>query len=94
MGSAWIPWVLPIMRVLRCSNALSRSLSKTVPIPSSSRSQASMSCSPVAVSHTSLVVRPRWTHRPSSPRLSVVAWRKAAMSCRVSRRMSSSRSAS
>ena len=48
----------------------------------------------VAVSQTSLVVSPRWSHRPSGPVCPVIELRNAVISCRVSFRISWSRSMS
>ena len=83
IGSAWIPWVLPIIKVSLCSIAFLRNESMTKSSSSWISFEASIKSKLVLVSQTSLVVIPKWIHLPSSPRLPVTDCKKAVISCLV-----------
>src|SRR6266511_3318915 len=92
MGSAWTPWVRPIITVLRCSIARARTTAISRSSRASSRSAASRSCSPSAVSSRSDEVMPKWIHRPSGPMDSATFCTNAATSWFVTRSNSATRS--
>jgi hypothetical protein len=66
-GSAWIPWLRPIIGVPRCSRARSARAS-TYASAAASRPSARTSSSARLVSSTSLDVIPRWSHRAGGAR--------------------------
>ena len=67
VGSACTPCVRPTQTVSTCSRARSDSALTSSRAPRRMISPAARSCSPVAVSSTSLEVRPKWIQRPASP---------------------------
>ena len=84
VGSAWTPCVRP-MQMVSLNSMARRSTTSRRSWRSCSRIVAeSRNWSAVAVSHTSCEVSPRWTQRPSSPRLSATDFRNAVTSWWVS----------
>gem|GEM_PF-5335061 len=91
VGSAWMPWVRPIITVSLCLTACleraASSFSKSLRI----RATASRSWSESAVSMTSEEVSPRCMKRDSSPRLSATDRRKEITSWWLTAMISSMR---
>ena len=94
IGSAWTPWVRPIISVSRCCRAWRSSASSAWSSSASSNSPASPSCRFRPVSSISLEVRPRCSQRPSGPKVAVMEPRKAVTSWRVVSNSASIRPAS
>ncbi len=94
MGSAWMPWLRPIITVSRCSKARFSTAAIARSSPLRIRSSASRSVSPSEVSSTSEDVIPRCSQRALGPTRSSMKVRKAITSCLVVRSISSMRAAS
>ena len=94
MGSAWMPWLRPIITVRRCSKARVFTAAIARSTPARSRSAASRRIIPSEVSSTSEEVIPKCSHRAAGPMRSSMKVRKAMTSCRVVRSISSMRAAS
>ena len=84
IGSAWIPWDLPMHGVFLNSRALFLMESFSFLTSSSIIFKLFTSCKLNAVSFTSLEVRPWWIHLFSSPKLSPTALVNETKSCLVS----------
>src|ERR1700692_4296731 len=93
-GSAWTPWVRPIITVSRWRSACSTSAPTSDSRSASITTAASWSWVARAVATTSDDVKPRWKYRPASPTVSCTAATNAAMSCPCSSSSSAMRSAS
>ena len=83
IGSACTPWVRPTISVSLWQIACSLTASMALSISRSSRSAAATNCKAWPVSSMSEDVIPRWSQRPSGPRVSVIDLRNAVTSCRV-----------
>jgi len=94
IGSAWMPWLRPIITVRRCSSARRFTAAIAPSAPSSSIRHASRSVIPSAVSSTSDDVIPRCSHRAAGPMRCSMKVRKAITSCLVVRSISSIRATS
>ena len=80
VGSAWIPWVRPIIGVSLYRWALRRSTSRKLTMADSINSEASLTWSAWAVSTTSVEVKPMWMNREEGPTTSETARMKATTS--------------
>ena len=94
MGSAWTPWVRPIMAACLWRKARSRTASMSRATSSAIRSQASRISIASAVSTTSEEVSPWCSQRPSGPTFSATLETKAIRSCWTSFSMASMRATS
>ncbi len=81
MGSAWMPWLRPIIGVRRCSSARLFTAASTRSTSASSSAVASVSCTASVVSSTSEEVMPLWRWRAGGPPFSSAQVRKAMTSC-------------
>ena len=82
-GSAWMPWLRPIVGVSLCSFARRSSTASSASISAISRSAARASCTDSVVSSTSEEVIPWCMKRASSPTCSATQVRNAITSCLV-----------
>jgi hypothetical protein len=89
-GSAWMPWLRPIIGVALCSSARSARASRRLEARGADPSARTRSTARL-VSSTSLDVIPRWSHRAGSPASSSTWVRNAMTSCFVVRSISSMR---
>ncbi len=94
VGSAWTPWLRPMVTVSLCSKARRLSAASSASMSASRMSEARDSCTARQVSSTSDEVMPWCTKRASGPTISARWVRKAITSCLVSRSMSSMRATS
>ncbi len=94
IGSAWTPWVRPIITVCRCSSARRRTTGSSASIRPRIWSVASTICSASAVSTTSEDVRPKCSQRALGPTYSATLVVKAIRSCWVVFSISSMRATS
>ena len=94
VGSAWTPWVRPMVGV--CLNSTARLFSTSASFwrPSRRTAEACFSCTLRPVSFTSVEVRPIWMYLASSPTCSPTLVRKAIMSWLISLSISWMRSTS
>ena len=94
VGSAWTPWVRPMVGV--CLNSTARRFKTSASFSRSSirTADACLICTLRPVSLTSVEVRPIWMYLASSPTYSPTLVRKAMMSWLISRSISWMRSTS
>ncbi len=81
MGSAWMPWLRPIIGVRLCSRARFLTASRTRSTPASRRRVASRIWTASVVSSTSEEVIPLCRWRAGGPPFSSTKVRKAMTSC-------------
>ena len=81
MGSAWMPWLRPIIGVRRCSNARRFTAARVRSTPERTSAVASLSCTASVVSRTSEDVMPLCRWRAAAPPRSSTKVRKAITSC-------------
>jgi hypothetical protein len=94
VGSAWIPWLRPIMTVSRCATAFASTVFSSSTSAARSTAPASRICMAKAVSRRSLLVMPWWTNRLAGPMCSARLVRKAITSCWTVASISSTRAVS
>jgi hypothetical protein len=83
IGSAWMPWLRPIIGVFLCSNARASTAFSTRSTPPMINVIASRRIKASEVSSTSLDVMPQCSQRASGPMRSSMNVRKAITSCLV-----------
>jgi hypothetical protein len=88
-GSAWMPWLRPMVGVSLCSSARRLSTASRASRSPRRMSAACLSCTASAVSSTSELVMPWWSQRRSGPSFSPAQVRKAMTSCLVTASMAS-----
>ena len=79
-GSAWMPWLRPIIGVSLCARACSAAAARTSSTPRISRSQVAAICTASVVSSTSEEVSPWCIQRAAGPTESATFSRKAITS--------------